>query len=143
MEGIEEMELCEELKKDYLGKLEELLKGYNEKSKELRKQGANDGAILETIKGNIVDIFCKVFNVSYNKSCKSNKVQKEKFKDLSMMYLAFFDKIPAPWKEKMAKDKEHDMMEEYYIEEIKLETAEKVKVIFLEYHDKYWASESK
>ncbi|GKX68562.1 hypothetical protein [Inconstantimicrobium mannanitabidum] len=131
------MELCEELKKDYLDKLEELLNVYNGKSKELRKQGANDEAILETIKGNIVDIFSKVFNVSYNKSCKSNKAQKDKLNDLSMMYLAFFDKISAPWKEKMAKDKEHDMMEEYYIEEIKLETAEKVKAIFLEYHDKY------
>ena len=38
----------------------------------------------------------------------------------------------------MAKDKEFNMMEEYYKEQIKLEAAEKIKNLFIEYYDKFY-----
>lgn len=62
----------------------------------------------------------------------------ENLKALSKIYFEFFDKIPVPWKEKMIKDKEHKMMEEYYKEELKLETAQEIKNIFINYYDKFY-----
>ena len=132
------MKLCEQLKVEYLKKVTTLINEWKENSLRLRQEGSNDEAILETIKVNIGDIFYKMFNISYNNLCKDTEDDNIKLKKLSKMYLAYFEKIPAPWREKMAKDKEHNMMEEYYIEEIKLETADKIKNLFIEYYNKFY-----
>lgn len=130
------MTLCEQLKGDYLKELTSLIDGWKENSTRLRKEESMDEAILESIKVNVGDIFFKMFNVSYNNSCKNINSEEEELKKLKAAYLAFFDKIPAPWKEKAEKDKEHNMMEELYKEQIKLETAELVKDLFLEHYKK-------
>lgn len=132
------MELCEKFKEEYLKEVSELINEWKKNSERLRQEGSNDEGILETIKANVGDIFQKIFNVSYNNSCKNAEEQCVKLNRLSKMYLAYFDKIPASWKEKMAKDREHNMMEEYYIEEIKLLAAEKIKNLFREYYDKFY-----
>ena len=41
------------------------------------------------------------------------------------------------WKEKMAKDKEYNLMDEYYKEQIKLETADQLKNLFIQYYDRF------
>lgn len=132
------MELCEQLKEEYLKEVESLISEYKKNATRLREEDSNDEAILETIRANVGDIFYTVFNVSYKNSCENAEEQKIKLNKLSKMYIAFFDKIPASWKENMSKDKEHNMMEEYYIEEIKLETADKIKNLFLEYYNKFY-----
>lgn len=132
------MLLCEELKVEYLGELQELINDLKEKSLKLAEEGSQDEAILEKIKGNVVDIFYKLFNVSYSKVCSSGKdSEQELLRKLSQEYFNFFNKIPEPWKEKMIKDKEFNMMEEYFKEEIKIKTSEQIKDIFIKHLDKY------
>lgn len=126
------------LKDAYLKELTELTNEFRKQSIILKEEGSNDEAILETIKANICDIFCKVFNVSYNKAFKSSKNTNECYKNLYNFYTSFFNKIPAPWIEKMAKDMEYGMMEEYYKEQIKLETVNKIKDLFEKYYNKYY-----
>lgn len=127
------MTLCEQLKEEYLKELSSIVNSYKIKSVRLAEEGSNDEAVLETIKANIGDIFYTLFNTSYKKSCEKGESEKTELSKLSETYFNFFDRIPAPWREKMYKDKEHNMMEEYYKEEIKLETAELIKKLFIEH----------
>ena len=126
------MNLCEQLKEEYLIELSALKNKYKEKAGRLAEEGSGDESMLETIKVNICDIFSTVFNVSYKKSCRNGEASE--LGKLAEVYFDFFDKIPTPWKEKMVKDKEHNMMEEYYKEQIKLETADKVKNLFIKHY---------
>ncbi len=129
------MTICEQLKEEYLKQVTTLINEWKDNSIELRNEGANDEAVLENIKVNVGDIFYKMFNISYNNSCKKVEPAEVELKKLYTSYLAFFDKIPAPWKEKLKKDKEYNMMEEYYKEQLKLETADKIKNLFIEYYE--------
>lgn len=131
------MTKCEQLKSEYLNEITALMDAWKDKSARLEQEGSTDEAILERIRVNIGDIFYKMFNVSYNKACRNTETAQVELKRLSDAYLDFFEKIPAPWKEKMAKDKEHNMMEEYYKEQIKLETVEQIKKLFVQYYDRY------
>lgn len=132
------MTLFERLKEEYLKELQALVNNYKKTSARLAEEGSSDEAVLETIKANIGDIFIKLFDVSYKKSCKYEEPQKVELKKLAETYFDFFNKIPAPWQEKMLKDKEHNMMEEYYIEQIKLETAEEIKKLFVKHFDRLY-----
>lgn len=132
------MTLCEQLKEAYLNEITEIINLWKENYVRLREEGSIDESILESIKVNVGDIFYKMFNISYNNSCRNIESEEAELNKLSKAYLAFFNKIPAPWKEKMAKDKEFNMMEEYYKEQIKLEAAEKIKNLFIEYYDKFY-----
>jgi hypothetical protein len=131
------MTLLGQLKEEYLNDLQSLVTYYKQESCRLTEDGSKDEAVLETIKANIGDIFYKLFIVSYKKSCEYKESEKIGFQKLGETYFDFFNKIPAPWQEKLAKDKEHNMMEEYYIEQIKLETAEKVKELFVKHFDRF------
>jgi hypothetical protein len=133
------MTLFEQLKEEYLKELQALVNNYKIASARLSERGSSDEAILETIKANIGDIFFKLFDVSYKKSCKYKESEKVELKKLAETYFDFFNKIPAPWKEKMLKDKEYNMMKEYYIEQIKLETAEEVKKLFVKHFDRLYS----
>lgn len=132
------MVLCEQLKVEFLKEVEALINSWKEKSITLASEGSNDEAILETIKANVGDIFYKLFNVSYKNSCKNVEADYVELRKLSKSYFDFFDKIPAPWKEKMAKDKEHNLMVDYYKEQIKLETAAQIKNLFIKHYDKFF-----
>jgi len=129
---------CAQLKEEFLSEIEVLISGWKEISIRLASEGSNDEAILETIKVNIGDIFYKLFNVSYKKVCKNVEDDEIELRKLLKTYFDFFEKISAPWKEKMVKDKEHNMMEEYYKEQIKLETAEQIKSLFVKYYDRFY-----
>jgi hypothetical protein len=136
--GDVKMVLCEQLKVEFLKEVEALINGWKAKSIMLTSEGSNDEAILETIKANVGDIFYKLFNVSYNNSCKNVEDDYVELRKLSKAYFDFFDKIPAPWKEKMTKDKDHNLMEEYYKEQIKLDTAEQVKNLFIKHYGRFY-----
>lgn len=130
------MERCEILKEAYVNEIQSLINNYKDKSVELRKQGAGDEAILENIKVNVIDIFSKMFQISYDKVCNGKDEDHIKLDNLYEIYLAYFDKISKSWIEKREKDKEHGMMKEYYIEQIKLDTADMVKNLFLDHYNK-------
>lgn len=121
---------CEKLKEEYLDSLSKMIQEHKAIASDLRENGADDEAILESIKGNVVNIFYQVFDTNY----KMNSGRS--VNSLAEDYLKFFDKIPAPWKIKMLKDKEHNMLDEYYKEKIKLETADQVKEIFINHYER-------
>jgi hypothetical protein len=130
------MTLFEQLMEEYLRELKELVNNHKKASARFAEEDSSDEAVLETIKANIGDIFFKLFNVSYKKSCKYEEPEKAELKKLAETYFDFFNKIPAPWQGKMIKDKEHNMIKEYYIEQIKLETAEEIKKLFTKNYDR-------
>lgn len=130
------MTVCEKLKEEYLKEVTMLMDGWKNSSIALKAEERCDEAILEDIRINIGDIFYKMFILSFNNSFKGADSEMEKLEKLKKMYLAFFDKIPAQWRVKLLKDKEYNMMEDYYKEQIKLETADKLKNLFLEHYER-------
>lgn len=132
------MSKCLSLKEDYLKEIKLIENKCREDSKSLMSEEKKDEAILENIKLNIIDIFCKMFDISFARTCKNTEDENTELKNLKEEYFKFFEKIPAPWRIKMAKDKEHNMMEEYYKEKIKLEMVDKMKEIFLKHFHEFY-----
>lgn len=127
------MKKHEILKKEYLEILDDEIKAIKKKELELRQKNFIDESNMEKIKYNIIDIFVKMFNVSYNKVYGKNVIDEiNSYNELYLTYMNFFEKIPASWKAKAEKDKKFDMDKEYIIEKIKLDTMEEVKFIFKE-----------
>lgn len=130
------MDICLKLKEDYLKEIKKIEDRYKKNSKRLAVEEAKDEAILEDIKVNIIDIFLKMFDISFNKACSNKGNEYDKMEKLKDEYFKFFDKISTPWRVKMTKDKEHNMMEEYYKEEIKIQVADDMKNRFIEHYNK-------
>lgn len=133
------MSMCIKLKEEYLKEINRLEEQCKVEAVRLNAEEARDEAILENIKLNIIDIFTKMFNISFNKACKGGD-EEEQLINLKKEYMHFFEKIPAPWRVKMAKDEEHNMMEEYYKEKLKLEMVETMKSLFIDYYEKYYGA---
>lgn len=129
------------LREEYLNELRKLNDEFKEKASILQEEGANDEAILEKIKANVCDIFYTIFNVSYKKTVIASNNESECYKNLYTMYNNYFDSISAPWKEKLIKDKENNMFEELYKEQIKLETAASLRELFKKCYSKYYKGE--
>lgn len=94
----------------------------------LQKEERIDEANLGKVKLNIVEIFSKMFNISY-KNTDDPVVLKEK-------YLSYFDKITKPWYINKDKALEFNKETEVIIEEIKIQEAESLKKQFINYYDK-------
>ena len=133
------MEKHEILKEEYVNILNEKIKEKMGKAELLKNQDSMDEANFEKIKANVLDIFLKMFNISYDNIYKklNNKnvisainSETDKYANLYHAYMNFFSKIPAPWIEKSIKDKEHNMVKEYLIEEMKLNTVKEIKDVF-------------
>lgn len=138
------MERHEILKQRFINELTERMDKEKEQIKFLMSEERRDEANLERIKMNVLDIFYKMFNVSYNyvysnlknenlRNCTEG--ENDSYKKLYLAYMYFFDKIPAPWHEKAKKDKEHNNTSGYIIEELKINTAEDIKKLFLDYYN--------
>lgn len=132
---------CLKLKENYLNEIKTIEDKCKENAKYLLDEERKDEAILENIKLNVIDIFTKMFNISFSKAYKNTGKDKEELQKLKEEYFKFFDKIPAPWRVKLSKNKEHNMMDEYCKEKIKLETVDKMKEIFLKYFESYYKEE--
>lgn len=130
------MNSCMNLKENYLNEIKVMKRDYRENAKRLTAEGAEDEAILESIKINIIDIFTTMFNISFNKVYSNIEDEKDQIKKFKEEYFKFFEKIPGSWHVKMVRDKENNMMEEYYKEKIKLEVADEMKNIFIKYYNK-------
>ncbi|WBW98117.1 hypothetical protein [Oceanirhabdus sp. W0125-5] len=134
----------EVLKEKFTNVLKEEIKIKNENMKKLRAEGSGDEANLERIKLNVIDIFEKMFMVSYNNVfVKSNNpnltaiLEKEEddYKKLHLAYDHFLNNITAPWREKLEKDKKFNNIEKAIIEELKLAEVDRVKAIFNELYN--------
>lgn len=138
------MNSCEQFKTEFTNELTAMIDAWKEKSKRLAEEGSEDEAILEKIKMNVGDIFSKMFIKAWKDTCKAGAVIGAETETGSLEldrltgnYFELLDRITAPWAEKMVKDKEHNMMEKYYIEQIKLETAQQIRDMFLNLIGRY------
>ena len=111
------------LKENYLNFLEEKQGNYKRSIANLQEKECLDEANLEKVRLNIVEIFYKMFTISFS----------DKAVELEEKYLGFFHKITKPWyinKEKALKFGEE---KEVIIEDIKIQEAEELKSRFKEY----------
>ncbi|QNO15079.1 hypothetical protein HYG86_10040 [Alkalicella caledoniensis] len=130
----------ERLKKSFLEEIQGKTMVSKARAKDLLDEERQDEANFEKIKTNVYDIFEKMFNISY-KNIYSAKNQantdREKYQLLEVEFLKFLEKIPAPWKQKAIKDKEHGLIEDLIIEELKISTAEEIRDLFQHKYEKF------
>lgn len=123
------MIMIEKLKENYFKELQQKEEKCKAKIHELTAAGAVDEANLEKVRLNIYDIFSKMFAASLR------KVDGTDIEKLYVSYLEFFDKIPSNWRENYQKAKEHGAVTEYVIEELKLQTADEIKELFMKHYN--------
>ncbi|HHY83038.1 MAG TPA: hypothetical protein GX505_10235 [Clostridiales bacterium] len=121
---------CEQIITKFMNELTAMIDAWKLNSARLSEEGSEDEAILEKIKMNVGDIFGKMLIKVWNDLCKAGAGEFE-LDRLTQNYFELLDRITAPWAEKMEKNKAHNMMEKYYIEQIKLETAQQIRDMFL------------
>lgn len=114
------------LKEDYLNFLNMREESLKRSIEDLQRQEYRDEANLEKIRLNVVEIFHKMFNISFS----NDPVE------LKDKYLNFFDKITTPWRVNREKAIEFGKDREAIIEELKIEEAEKLKIKFKDYYEK-------
>ncbi|EYE87214.1 hypothetical protein Q428_14545 [Fervidicella metallireducens AeB] len=136
------MEKHQILREEFIKALNNRITETNSHAEFLKNDDSNDEAMLEKIKTNVMDIFHKMFNASYNKvygkpNSKIENSEDENYKNLYLAYMSFFDKIPSQWIANHAKAKEHNMYKEQLIEEIKINTANEIKDMFILFYKKY------
>lgn len=128
----------EQLKREFLSELNSRIEKCKELESKLLQEDRNDEAVFEKIKGNVYDIFFKMFEVSYNGVyLGKNSDVKQSYQDLKARYDSFFTKIPAPWKVKREKDKNHGLTDGMIVEDVKINTAEEIKELFENYYKKF------
>lgn len=95
-----------------------------------------DEANLEKIKLNIYNIFYSMFDISYKKVYGGkSQPNEDSYNKLLEVYMEFFNKIPLNWKENYRKAKEYGLITECIIEEIKLNTADEIKDMFIRHYN--------
>lgn len=114
------------LKEDYLNFLNMREESLRRSIEDLQRQECRDEANLEKIRLNVVEIFHKMFNISFS----NDPVE------LKDKYLNFFDKITTPWRVNREKAIEFGKDREAIIEELKIKEAEELKSKFKDYYEK-------
>lgn len=92
----------------------------------LLKEERLDESNLEKIRLNVIEIFTKMFDISYS----DNPV------DLREKYLGFFKKITGPWHINKEKADVYGEVREMVIEEIKIQEAEILRRQFIKFYSK-------
>lgn len=93
--------------------------------KELIEDERSDEANLEKVRYNIYDVFSQLLQSAMKRNSDMEQMKKT--------YVNYFDTIPASWKVRLEKAKEHNDVETAYVEEIKLGIANELKTVFLEF----------
>lgn len=136
------MERHEQLQKEYLQVLEGYIQQLKVNEANFRMNGDKEALVREKVKANVVDIFQKMFTVSYNNVyvkrqipdfVKYEEAYGEKEQRLYAAYMDYFEKIPRSWREKAEKDKKFGRIAEYETEQIKLQLADEVQSLFIEH----------
>ena len=111
----------------------------------LTAANAHDEAKFAKIQLNIVEIFTQLLNTSIEKTKNSadwsNDCPQSWSTPLSQTYLAFFEKIPAPWQVNLEKCQLHGLHEEAHIESLKLAMADQLKSAFEQQLQDYLSQE--
>ncbi|QVK19860.1 hypothetical protein KHQ82_05860 [Mycoplasmatota bacterium] len=126
--------IMNKLKKDYFKIVDLKLDEATKKIEYLITQDRLDEANHEKIRRNVIDIFKKMYDVSLKKvySYENKSVEDMNLKEFRKTYLEFFDTIPMTWLSSLQKAKENNDHEKIFIEELKIETKDKVKSYFEE-----------
>lgn len=126
------MDKLSELKETYLRELEALKAISREKEKELFMDNKSDEANFEKIKVNIFEIFTTLFHAEIKKGGSFRpEDEAAKYEEFCKKYLITFVRIPEAWRKKLDYADKHDLPAEKAVEEIKLETADAVKDLFI------------
>lgn len=134
------MEKHEELYQEYTQRLGQYIAALKEAETEHKEKGDQAAVIRQKVKGNVAEIFQKMFQISYNNTyvkrqipdfVKYEETYPERHERLQAAYLDFFNKIPAPWREKAEKDQRFGRQAEFATEQLKLAIAEELKALFI------------
>ena len=109
------------LKQHYEQRMTTWMKACKEKADIYAADDREDEADHEKIRLNVYDIFLKMFNLSLKKTESKAAFRK--------MYLDFHQTIPRNWHAARAKAIKDDTID-YYIEDIKIETANQIEAFF-------------
>ena len=90
----------------------------------LMEDERKDDADFEKIRGNIYDIFLKMFHFALRTTQEKDK------QAVAEVFYQKLEVIPAAWKVSLAKAKEHDDTAKCYIEELKLDIVEEIRSEF-------------
>ena len=108
--------------------LKENQKNIKKSIEKLDSSEAKDEAIHEKVRLNIYEIFETLFNTSIKKVYGLHLSEDEVlYESLSKTYLEFFTRIPASWRINYEKAKANGDAYNLFLEELKLDTAEKIK----------------
>lgn len=147
---VNQMQKHEQLFQEFNNTLDNMMQKINKEAVDAKQVGDQRGLVHGQIKKNVVDIFQKMYKVSYNNVFVNPqipdlvKIIEEhdcKEKQFYAVYLSFFNKIPAPWKEKSEKDQKFGKIEEFEKEQSKLQVAEKIKALFVTNYKKVYGDE--
>lgn len=139
------MEKHEQLRQEYLLALEAYVQQLKNSEAGCRQNGDKEGYVREKVKINVVEIFQKMFTVSFHNIYVKREIPNfaqyeeayaKKENQLCAAYLAYFEKIPGPWREKAEKDRRFGRMAEYETEQLKLQAAGQVQALFMEHFNR-------
>ncbi len=131
----------------FLAKLDRLKSNLSDKEQELRSTDRQDEAVFELIRQNIVDIFSKMFVVSYKNVFEEIKIDRfrqiieahsEPSQQLYHMYHHFIKEIPKPWHKSLDAARAHDETENAIKEEIKLQMVDQIRTLFVDEFNREW-----
>lgn len=140
----------ERLFQEFNNTLDAMMQKINDEAMNAKQVGDQTSFVHGQIKKNVVDIFQKMYKVSYNnvyvkpqipdlvKIIEQHDSREEQF---FATYLSFFNKIPTPWKEKAEKDQKFGKIEECKKEQSKLQIADEIKELFVTNYKKVYGDE--
>ncbi len=133
------MESHEHLKRYYLDAIARWRIREEQAMDQKLAEDRNDEAVFHRIALNVLDIFEKMFLVSYGAVylkrenpklqpiLEQHEARKEQLRAACQLY---FDTLPEPWKAKAAQDEEQGHTEEWKKELVKIEVARMLESIF-------------
>lgn len=120
------MRTTEDLKRRYLARLRGERAAGETRCAAYLAQSCTDDANLEKIRLNIIDIFATLVHATHP-ACGEDP-----YEDYRRAYLARFDTIPANWRQRLEEASAHGDISAAAVETLKLETADRLRSIFLE-----------
>lgn len=118
---------------DYISYLKVLIDDKKNEIMSLTQEQRFDEANHAKIQLNVLEIFEKMFSISYQKAKPLIQSDEEKAMEvLSSTYLNYFDKIPQNWLINLEKSIQYHDIETEHIEKLKISQANTIKKHFIE-----------
>ncbi len=119
------MRTTADLKRRYLARLQEERAAGEARCTAYLAQGCTDDANLEKIRLNIIGIFATLVHATHPAHGGDT------YEGYRRAYLARFDTIPANWRQRLGEASAHGDIAAAAVETLKLETADRLRSIFL------------